>query len=118
MSPWTTRPTTRSSAWKCCAPAASSAAAARPWSSCATSSVAPRRAESALQGLLDGRAQLRILRRHLAVEEGDDLAVLADEVLAEVPARQLVGGGLQPGVDGALLRALLGLHLGEEREGH
>jgi hypothetical protein len=35
------------------------------------------------QRLVDGRGQLRIVRRHLAGELGDDLAIAADQVLVE-----------------------------------
>src|SRR5262245_22481713 len=56
----------------------------------------PRSARTSLamtlfQRRLDVRAQPRVLRLHGALVELDDLAVLAHEVLAEVPARRFLG---------------------------
>src|SRR5262245_13149064 len=67
--------------------------------------------------LLEGVAELLALGRHLAVEELGRDAVAPDHVLAEVPARQLAGLGLEGLVDHALLLAGLDDDLLEEREG-
>src|SRR5262245_60326876 len=56
-----------------------------------------------------------VLRRHVARVERAHLAVLADEVLAEVPVRHVATLG-EEGVDGRLTRTGLRLALGEERE--
>src|SRR5262245_50500850 len=56
-----------------------------------------------------------VLRRHVARVERAHLAVLADEVLAEVPVRHVAALG-EEGVDRRLAGAGLGLALGEERE--
>src|SRR4029079_8108994 len=67
---------------------------------------------------LDRRAELRGFRRRLARVELDDLAVLADEVLAEVPARRLSGRLAQPGVKRSLPVAGLDVHLLVHRARH
>src|SRR5688572_20606778 len=79
--------------------------------------VVRRRTQLLSHRLRDRGTQRRILRRHLAREERDDLAVLADHVLAEVPGRQ-VAAGAEVGVDRRLIGAGLGHHLLEHREGH
>src|SRR5690349_3867646 len=68
------------------------------------------------QGLCNCGAKRRIFGRHLAREERDDLAVLVDDVLAEVPDRQIARTA-EEGVDRRLTRALLGHHLLEHRKG-
>src|SRR5262245_48903342 len=81
----------------------------------------PRSARIALAILLlhrrvDVAAKARVLGLHVVLVELDDPAVLADEVLAEVPARRFLGLRDQGGVDG---RGVLALDddLLEDREG-
>mgnify|MGYP003640632812 CR=1 FL=1 len=69
-------------------------------------------------GEVDGLAQLRGVWGHGARVEGDDLTVFADQVLAEVPSRNLVRLLLQEGVDRRLGVARLDLTLRKHREGH
>src|SRR5687767_9976785 len=45
--------------------------------------------EPLLQSFRNRRSERRVLRRDLAGEKRDDLALLVDQVLAEVPRRQL-----------------------------
>src|SRR5712692_1980990 len=69
------------------------------------------------QRLGDRVAKLRIFRCHLTREEGDDLALLIDHVLREIPGRQL-SGLPEECVDRRLIRSCLRDHLLEHREGH
>src|SRR6185295_10393535 len=71
-----------------------------------------------LEGGLDVGAQAGVLRRDRALVELDHLAVLADEVLREIPGGELLRLGLEVGVDRRLILAGLRDHLLEQREGH
>src|SRR6476469_8598588 len=71
-----------------------------------------------LQRGLDVRAETRVFGSDGALVELHDLAVLADEVLGEVPGRKILGLRLEVGVDRRLILARLGDDLLEERERH
>src|SRR5436190_11817341 len=89
---------------------------------CVTSSLR-RNSRSKAERLLrvdrirDRAAQRRILRRHLAREERTNAAVLADDVLAEIPRRQMAARA-EVGVNGRLLAARLGHHFRKHGERH
>src|SRR5262245_6291791 len=68
-----------------------------------------------LQRRLDVRAQRPVLGLHGALVELDDLAVLAHQVLAEIPARGFLGLRDEIGVDGRGILAFDG-DLLEHRE--
>ena len=73
---------------------------------------------SARERGLDRLAELLRLGRDLAREERDDLAVFADEILAEVPVAARCPSRGEEGVDRRLAGAGLGDELREHRERH
>src|SRR5262245_39855846 len=75
-----------------------------------------RRVSLSGEGRVEGVADLLRLRRHLAVEEGHDLAVLVHDVLGEVPGGELAPRS-QEAVHGRLVGPRLGDDLREEGEG-
>ena len=74
-------------------------------------------ASASVERLGDGAAECRGFRRDLARKERDDLAVLADHVLAEVPRRQ-VARCAEKLVNRGLVRSRLRHELRKHRERH